>query len=668
VPVSFEAFGAAIVDSLDELPFLLLQGAAVVGMVSVLLLVKRDLPFDDIRYKVRFGIVFGLTGFVLTMLVSEFIQMPSKPYLRADPLFLAGLLGGWHGGLICLALIAAGRVMFGGLHQLLAAMIDLAIVSIGGIALHGWFNRRPMARLGWRDLGLCFGVREIIVLGAAVVVYAIGLISPAVFLSSLARRLSAIAVSLPITGAVFMLLRGEALAREQSEKREQAALTDMLTGLPNRRALREHIAAPPPSWPSGERVIVLFEVINMAEMYSVHGDDWSDAFWPQLARHLESPAIDELLAPCRPRIFLFSDTTLAMVLHDTSAQKLELTGRMAHLHAELTALLQGQDAENEPVPQLRIGAATLDAGLGLGREAASSLRNISLALRGSDNAVQIFPRSFAQKAQADEYARRMLVEWIRLGTPPLHYQPKFSLRDMRIVGGEALLRCVDEQGAPLPPPYLLEIAERHRLLPGLEWSTVQAVVRDLRRMDRSIIDIGLAVNLSAVSFVTAGFGERLVALLADQGVAPNRLSIEVMETSKVPSIDIVQHNFDILRHSGVKLSLDDFGNGYAALTTLALYPFREVKIDRWMVASIGQPRIRQAIALAAESAKRYGAELVIEGIETEEQRRTLLDMGIETGQGFLCSPSLPLEGFTALVSRARPHGVPGPAHARIEPV
>lgn len=82
-----------------ELPFLLLQAAAVIGMVSVLILVRRDIALDDARYKIYYGLIFGVAGFLLTLLVSEFIKLPSKPYIRSDLLFLAGVLGSWQGGI-----------------------------------------------------------------------------------------------------------------------------------------------------------------------------------------------------------------------------------------------------------------------------------------------------------------------------------------------------------------------------------------------------------------------------------------------------------------------------------------------------------------------------------------------------------------------------------------
>lgn len=167
--------------------------------------------------------------------------------------------------------------------------------------------------------------------------------------------------------------------------------------------------------------------------------------------------------------------------------------------------------------------------------------------------------------------------------------------------------------------------------------------------------LGLAVNVSAASLVTVGFGERVLQLLRSAGVAPERLTIEVTETAKLPLIDIVEQNVQALHQAGVKLSLDDFGTGYAALSLLARFPFSEVKIDRWMTTGIGQGRIRQAVVLGFEGARRYGATLVTEGVETAWQRQALLDIGVTTGQGHLLAPAIPLAELLALRARqARP--------------
>lgn len=633
--------------SAAELPFLLLQGAAVVGIVSVLILLRRDIDLDDERYKVYYGVIFGMAGFLLSLLVAEFIKLPSKPYIRSDLLFMAGLFGAWRGGLICLFIMGVARVVFGGPALFLAALIDMAVITGFGVMMHGWMRARPLTELGVVDMIAAFAARLFASLAAVCLTYGMGMIGADVFQSNVGRRVIGSVVALPMIACLFLVLRSEARSRTEIREREAAARTDSLTGLPNRRALKDYIAALARERQADPRTIVLIEITNMADVASIHGDDWGDKFWPGLAEQIGSGEVGLMLKPFRPRSFMFGDATLAIVLHGPSAQAVEGSGLMTQLHTGLTA--QFHLTETGPMPHLRIGAANLDAQSP--QTISSILRLLSLALRSGDSPVQVFPRSFAEKANSDERVRLMLVEWIKCATPPLCYQPKLEMRSGRMIGAEALLRAVDAGSKPLSPYYVIEIAERHRMLIEFEWSTIEAVVRDLRDLSGLEPDFHLAVNVSASSFATARFGERVVTLLREMAVPAHRLSIEVTETSKMPTIDIVQQNFDTLSEAGVRLSLDDFGTGYAALTLLARFPFAEVKVDHWMTARIDQSRIREAIALAFESARRYGAKLVTEGIETEDQRQLLMQMGIEFGQGYLYSTAIPFNGLMGFGAR-----------------
>ncbi|MFF2321086.1 EAL domain-containing protein [Agrobacterium sp. NPDC058088] len=634
-----ELIAAQAAASAAELPFLLLQAAAVVGMVSVLILLRRNIALEDPRYKIYYGIVFGMAGFLLAMLVSEFIKLPSKPYIRTELLFLAGLLGSWQGGLITLVLVALGRYVFGGPALFVAALQDMVVISACGIAMYGWMRNRRLADIGNRDILIVCAARFLTALLAITISFALGLIDQALFVSALGRRtVGAASIGLPMIVCLFILLRSEARGREEARKREEAARTDSLTGLPNRRALKDHVETVMRQESAVPHALVLIEIVNIADVAACEGEDWSDLFWPRLAREIcdgDYGVLCDTNAPCS---FMFGDTTLAVVMQAISLEKSESTKLIMRLHEGLSTFCRS--AEAGPVPHLKIGAANLDK-LSQ-RNVASFLRHLSLALKGSDHPVQIFPFSFAEKATRDEAVRQMLVNWIKTGRPPICYQPKFEIRNRRMIGAEALLRAVDARGQALSPYYVLEIAERHRLLADFEWSTIEAVTNDLRDLHGLEADFHLAVNISASSFATVHFADRVVALLQDIAVPAHRLSIEVTEMSKIPTTDVVQQNFDALIAAGVRLALDDFGTGYAALTLLARFPFEEVKIDHWMTSRLDQSRFRDAIALAFESAERYGAKLVTEGIETEEQSRLLMQMGIRFGQGYLYSPAVPL--------------------------
>ncbi|HCD85845.1 MAG TPA: GGDEF domain-containing protein, partial [Agrobacterium sp.] len=293
--------------SAAELPFLLLQAAAVVGMVSVLILLRRNIALDDARYKVYYGIIFGAAGFLLTLLVSEFIKLPSKPYIRSDLLFLAGVLGSWQGGLISLALVSAGRFLFGGPALFGAAFLDMSIISAFGIMMYGWMRRCSLSELGIREVIGVFAIRIFAALFAVCVTYSLSMISQEVFLSNVGRRIFGSVVGLPMIVCLFLLLRSESRAREEVRKREAAARTDSLTGLPNRRALKDHIEMTTRLKPAVPHALVLIEIVNIADVAACEGEDWGDLFWPRLAQEIcdeDNGLLSKSNAPCS---FMFGD-------------------------------------------------------------------------------------------------------------------------------------------------------------------------------------------------------------------------------------------------------------------------------------------------------------------------------------------------------------------------
>ncbi|MDB5851273.1 MAG: hypothetical protein JWP29_5025, partial [Rhodoferax sp.] len=180
-----------------------------------------------------------------------------------------------------------------------------------------------------------------------------------------------------------------------------------------------------------------------------------------------------------------------------------------------------------------------------------------------------------------------------------------------------------------------------------EWCTIETVVRAIDRGLRAGRPLPLAVNVSAASVTVPGFGLRLLALLRATGTPCRMLAVEITETSPVPDIETVSESLFALHAAGVRLSLDDFGTGYSALSMLAKFPFNEVKIDYSMVARLDQPRMQAAVSLAYESARRYSATLVAEGVETQVQVDTLLGLGITRGQGYFFARAMALDDLLA---------------------
>jgi EAL domain-containing protein (putative c-di-GMP-specific phosphodiesterase class I) len=154
----------------------------------------------------------------------------------------------------------------------------------------------------------------------------------------------------------------------------------------------------------------------------------------------------------------------------------------------------------------------------------------------------------------------------------------------------------------------------------------------------------VAVNVSAVQFRSQHFAARVLDIVRESGMSPNRLELEVTESVLLDSTELSALTLAALRAEGIRIALDDFGIGYSSLTYLRQYPVDKIKIDRSFVQNLGSDAASDAIVEAIVNlARALGVEVTAEGIETEEQRDTLIRIGCDELQGFLLSPSLSTE-------------------------
>jgi EAL domain-containing protein (putative c-di-GMP-specific phosphodiesterase class I) len=633
---------------LANFPFLLLQGAAVVGILSMVLMMTRDRDHLIGSRKLHYGAVLGASGYLLTAFVAEFIQAPSKPYVRNDFLFLAGLLGGVQGGAVCFVLLSIARLQFGGVSHIVAGLLDMAVVTAGGIAMHAWIKHRKLADLGLKDVMWVLLMRVAISIVAVLLMGCLNLAEKNVIQSIAMRRLSSgVIISFFIIVAIFALLRREASDRAARAYQLELTTLDPLTGMKNRRALRNYLDVLLEQKRDQSHTVILIELANPVEMLLVHGDDWGGHFWRNLERMLQQGHLGDLLAPYESRFFQFADLTMAVLLHRVTLAKIENSRLVWQMHADISQQLLL--SSSGPAPQICYGIADIHDGSKI--DAATALRNLNLAMQSGEPTVRYFHQSFAEKAELDEQVRQLLMRWIAEGRAPLQYQPKYNIVSNRIVSAEALLRAKDRNGNALSPGYVLEIAARHRLVAAFEWATIESVVQDASQCFALGSPLQLAVNLSAASLGESDLEERISALLRDRRVPSHFFSIEITETSPVPDSDTVRENLQKLNASGVYLALDDFGTGYSGLSMLARFPFNEVKIDYSIISRLDLPRMQSAVSLSLETAQRYHAVLVAEGVETHQQVEILKQLGVEFGQGYLYSAAIPIQQLTRVIEK-----------------
>nr|WP_315261061.1 EAL domain-containing protein [uncultured Duganella sp.] len=242
----------------------------------------------------------------------------------------------------------------------------------------------------------------------------------------------------------------------------------------------------------------------------------------------------------------------------------------------------------------------------------------------------------------------------------LHYQPKYSIPDGKIIGAEALVRWRHPQRGLVPPSEFIPLAEATGLVVQVgEWVLETACAQAQAWKHAGLPAIRLAVNVSAREF-TATLPGRVSETLKRYGLEPSWLELEITESTLMHNIDRVIGIMDRITAMGVTLSLDDFGTGYSSLSYLKRFPIDTLKIDRSFTIGIPQDTNDCAIANTIISiAQQLKHKVIAEGVETAEQLAFLKNSGCDEVQGYLFSKPLEADAFErALRENWRPKQSP----------
>jgi EAL domain-containing protein (putative c-di-GMP-specific phosphodiesterase class I) len=214
-----------------------------------------------------------------------------------------------------------------------------------------------------------------------------------------------------------------------------------------------------------------------------------------------------------------------------------------------------------------------------------------------------------------------------------HYQPIVRIADGHVVGHEALLRWDHERRGLLAPAAFIGVGEDTGLIEQVDWLLYARVIADMARSSQGYV----SVNVSPRHFRSPDFADRLLGLLADAGVEPARLRIEITEVALFDDAPRALRTLRVLRQHGVLALLDDFGTGFSALSYLHHFPIECLKIDRSFIAGLSseQPESVAVIRAILALASTLGIDTIAEGIETQAQREALEQLGCVYGQGYL---------------------------------
>ena len=232
----------------------------------------------------------------------------------------------------------------------------------------------------------------------------------------------------------------------------------------------------------------------------------------------------------------------------------------------------------------------------------------------------------------------------------LHYQPLVHLETATLVGVEALVRWQDGERGLVAPSDFLPLAEQLGLIGSLSDWVIDEACRQALAWQEQGLDLYVSINLPPSYCQSTGMAH-LTAAAAAAGVGLERLMIEVTESALIP--DTQRHMEDVLadmHKRGLKLAIDDFGTGYTSLGRLNKSWVSMLKIDRSFIQELPEnEHARTLVASIIQLAHTLGLEPLAEGVETEAQRRYLLDQNCRYGQGFLFSRAVPVDEIETLL-------------------
>ncbi len=298
---------------------------------------------------------------------------------------------------------------------------------------------------------------------------------------------------------------------------------------------------------------------------------------------------------------------------------------------------------NQPVSvSISIGIAVYPEN---GKDFQTLLRNAAVAMYHAKRTGKDY--SFYKHEQSLDVTERLSLEQDLLkafeerNQLDVFYQPIVEMDSGKIFRLEALCRWKHPKKGYVSPEIFIPIAEVAGSIDKIGKYVQNRVCEDLYDLDKSGIDIPITINLSAKELQRDNIVEDITEILMVHGIEGEKFSLEITETDLLKNLEGNLNKLNRLKKNGIEVYIDDFGTGYSSLSYLQQLPVDYLKIDKSFVQNIDKENaditiIRMIIGLA----KNLGLKTVAEGVETNEQKNTLIDLGCDYAQGFLfCRPS-----------------------------
>ncbi len=440
-------------------------------------------------------------------------------------------------------------------------------------------------------------------------------------------------------------LQHEQEKRVDAEQRAaHIASSDVVTGLNNRKgladlgeALRQRLAARGSGW--GVTSIRMHRFTSINER---HGYDTGDS----MLRHIAGAIVN-----------ILPDDAIAARLNGDEFAVVFPVDLADPSHAERTAA----DMLRAITSPFDVDGKMLQAGAYAGIAVADSethlpdlLRRADIALEQAASGRSARPVWFDAGMERKLLAQVEIEQGIRVALEHEqfvpYFEPQVDLGTGEIIGFEMLARWNHPLSGIILPDVFIGVAEEHGLIARLSEQVIGAALADVAKWDPALT---LSVNISPMQLSDPWLAQRIVRLLTEAGVAPERLVVEITESSLFTDLELARSIATSLKNQGIRLALDDFGTGYSSLSHLRSLPFDVIKIDRSFTSSIGRdPESAAIVGAVAALAGAIKVPVIVEGIEDAATHAAVLALGCQMGQGWYFGKAMGADQAEQLIKRA----------------
>ncbi len=439
----------------------------------------------------------------------------------------------------------------------------------------------------------------------------------------------------------------------QAIRQAHAASHDPLTGLRNRLAFRDAIdqrldadRRPSGDTDDSERqrtALLLIDLDGFKEVNDRLGHATGDALLVAFADHMDR------VVPSSAVTARLGGDEFAILIEGGASIEADRAA-VIELHA---ALSQTLNVDGFPLKiEMSIGVACAPEH-GVEAEALMACADIAMyRAKRFDTQVELYGSAGAAKEHGRIGLLGALSSAIDDHELTLCYQPQVRMNDGSCGAVEALLRWKHPTLGAVPPGEFIAVAEQTELIGPITDFVLCSAIADIVALNAP--DVAIAVNISARNLQDRHFSSRVLTMLDDAGLSPDRLELEITESSFMSDRERSRITLDELREAGVRLAVDDFGTGYSSFTSLRELDVDRLKIDRSFIAGVTTNRTDQILVRSIVSmATELGLETVAEGIEDLATWDVVRSFGCVVGQGFLVSHPLTFRELSGWFGRRR---------------